>query len=111
MRERSKIGKRNVIGPDYIGKISFEFDKKELEKIANSGKLVAFVEKATDLFRQNLKAELVSSVSSGSTSLVYLDDDEYGTGGPIGPFPHIFAELETITNRIKEIEVFGKLNR
>jgi hypothetical protein len=93
-----------------LGKISFDFDKKQLEEIASAGNLGVFVEKATELFRQNLKAELVNSVSSGSTSLVRFDDDEYGTG-PKGPFPHIFAELETITNKIKEIEVFVKYNR
>lgn len=106
MQERKKIGKRNE-----IGKISFEFNKKELEEIANSGKLGVFVEKATELFRQNLKAELVNNVSSGSTFLARFADDEFGTIGPRGPFPHIFAELETITNKIKEIEVFSKLNR
>jgi hypothetical protein len=93
-----------------IGKISFEFDEKELKLISNSGRLGIFVEKATELFRRNLKAELVNSVASGSTSLVRFDDDEYGTG-PIGPFPHIFAELEALTGKIKEIEVLFKHNR
>lgn len=93
-----------------IGKISFEFDEKELEEIATAGKLGAFVEKATDLFRQNLKAELVSNVSSGSTSLVRIDGDDYGSGGPIGPFPPIFAELESIASRVKKMEVLIKHN-
>lgn len=88
-----------------IGKISFEIDKKELEKIASSGKLANFVETATEHFRQNLKAELVNGVSSGATSLVYFDDWEFGSGGPIGPFPHIFAELKTITDRMQKMEV------
>lgn len=86
-----------------IGKISFNIDEKELDQIVSTGKLGTFVEKATELFRQNLKAELVNRVAAGSTSLIRFDDDEYGTG-PVGPFPHVFAELETILNRVKEIE-------
>ncbi len=87
-----------------IGKISFQFDKKQLEEIANAGKLGVLVDKATELFKRNLKAELVSSVSSGSTSLVRFEGDEFGSGGPIGPFPHVFSELESITSRIKVLE-------
>jgi hypothetical protein len=87
-----------------IGKISFNFDKKELERITQTGKLGAFVEKATELFRQSLKGELVNNAASGATSLFRFDDDEYGTG-PRGPFPHIFAELDVIAQRIKNIEI------
>lgn len=89
---------------NVIGTLRFEIDKKQLDEIANTGKLGVFVEKATDLFRRNLKAELVNSVSSGSMSLVRYDYDDFGTG-PIGPFPHVFAELEAIASRIKTIEV------
>jgi hypothetical protein len=49
-----------------LGKISFKFDKKQLEEIARAGRLGELVEKAVALFRQDLKAELVSNVSSGS---------------------------------------------
>ncbi len=94
---------------NVIGTLRFEIDKKQLEEIAGTGRLGAFVEKATDLFRQNLKAELVNSVASGSMSLVRFDDDEYGTG-PRGPFPHFFAELDAISERIKAIEVLVKHN-
>lgn len=87
-----------------IGKISFNLDEKELDHIVSTGRLGTFVERATELFRQNLKAELVNRVAAGSTSLVRFDDYEYGTG-PIGPFPHVFAELETLLNRVKEIEI------
>ncbi len=93
-----------------IGKISFDFNKKELEEIVSAGKVGAFVDKATELFRQNLKAELVNSVAAGSTALFRYDDDEYGTG-PKGPFPHVFAELESIVNRIKQIEVLFEINK
>ena len=81
-------------------------DKEEIERIAGAGNLASFVETATELFRRNLKAELVNSVASGSTSLVYMDGERYGTGPfPIGPFPHVFAELKTITDRIGKLEV------
>ncbi len=93
-----------------IGKISFDFDKKEIEEIVKAGRLGAFVEKATELFRLNLKAEMVNGISSGETSLVHLADWEYGTG-PIGPFPPIFAELDVLRNRINDIEASIKLNR
>lgn len=88
-----------------IGKISFDIDKKQLEMIAASGKLGAFVDQATALFKQNLKAELVSSVSSGSTALVKFEDGEYGTIGPIGPIPQLFMELEAVVNKMNDIEV------
>ena len=87
-----------------IGTISFQMDKEEIERIASSGDLANFVETATELFRQNLKAELVNSVASGSTSLVYMGQ-RYGTGPYPGPFPHVFAELKTITDRIGKLEV------
>jgi hypothetical protein len=87
-----------------IGKISFEFNKAEIEAIATKGDLSAFVDKATELFRLNLKAELVNGVSSGSTSLVAYDD-RYGTG-PKGPFPHIFKEIDMLkANLFEEIHV------
>ena len=95
-----------------IGKISFEMNKKELEQISNSGKLGVFVEKATELFRRDLKAELVNSISSGSISLGCVNgEDDFGYIGPIGPLPHIITELDTLTNKLKEIEVLVKLNR
>ncbi|MCP4978030.1 MAG: hypothetical protein GY931_17920 [Maribacter sp.] len=93
-----------------IGKIGFEFDKKQLGDIANAGKLGDFVEKATSLFRQNLKAELVNSASSGSTSFARYDDWEFGTVGPIPPNWPLFEELESIVSRIKNIEVLVNLN-
>lgn len=87
-----------------IGTISFQMDKEEIERIASSGDLANFVEAATELFRQNLKAELVNNEASGSTSLAYIDD-RYGTGPfPIGPLSHVFAEIKTITDRIGKIE-------
>jgi hypothetical protein len=92
-----------------IGTISFQIDKEELERIASTGNLASFVETVTEHFRQNLKAELVSSVASGTTSLVYMGDERYGTG-PKGPFPHIFAELKTITDRMEKMEVAIKRN-
>lgn len=91
-----------------IGKISFDFDKSQLEIIANTGKLGNFVENATELFKQALKAELVNRVSSGSVSLARFGDYEFGSGGPIGPFPHVFAELDALTKRISNIEVLVK---
>jgi hypothetical protein len=92
---------------NIIGTLRFEMDKKQLDEIASTGKLGVFVEKATELFRHSLKAELVNSVASGSVSLVRFEDDEYGTG-PKGPFPHVFAELEAIASRMKNIEVLIK---
>lgn len=94
-----------------IGKISFDINEKELQAMASAGRLGIFVERATELFRRNLKSELVSNVSSGSTTLVRFEDDEYGSGGPIGPLPHIFAELEMITNKVKEISGLIEINR
>lgn len=94
---------------NLIGTLRFEIDKKQLDEIATTGKLGDFVEKATELFRQNLKAELVNSVSSGSMSLLRFENDEYGTG-PRGPFPHFFAELEAISKRIQSIEVLVRRN-
>ena len=92
-----------------IGRISFELDKEELQRIADAGQLGDFVDKATELFRRNLKAELINSVAAGSTTLVRLDGDDYGTG-PIGPFPHVFAELDRISTRLAEIELLVRPN-
>jgi hypothetical protein len=38
-----------------IGKISFDFKKDEIEAIVASGDLEVFVNKATELFKYNLK--------------------------------------------------------
>jgi len=95
-----------------IGKIMFEFDEREINEIANEGNLMNFVNKATDLFRANLKAELVNSVSAGSTSLFRMDIDDFGTGGPIGPIPHVFMELEEVAKKMREIEILiGRTGR
>ncbi len=103
--------RREIQDKKAIGAISFRFDKKALEEIANSGKLAVFVDKATELFRQDLKAELVSSASSGSTALARYDDWEFGTVGPRPPIGPVFAELETIVSRLRNIEALVELNR
>jgi hypothetical protein len=104
-------GKKEIHKKNTIGDISFSFDKRALEEIANSGKLAVFVDKATELFRQDLKAELVSRASSGSTAFARYDDWEFGTVGPRPPIGPVFAELETIVSRIRDIEALVELNR
>ena len=87
-----------------IGKITLEIDKKQLESIVNSGRLENFIETATTLFNRDLKANLVeASVSSVSTGLFLIDDDEYGTG-PRPPHWWNIGKIDTIIKRIDQIE-------
>lgn len=88
-----------------IGKMSFEFDGNQIGEIVAAGKLNAFIEKATELFRQNLKAELVSNVSSGAISLAHvssIEGDIFLTG-PRGPIHYVFKELERIERKMEAL--------
>ena len=94
-----------------IGKISFEFDKEQIAEIAAAGDLSNFVNKATELFRNDLKAQLVASTASGAIALARYNGD-YGTPWPWpGPIPGVFAELEAITKRLADIEALVKQAR
>ena len=91
-------------GSGELAKITLKIDPEQLKKIAQSGRLETFIEKATELFRRDLKAELVKEATSSiDTSLFLLDDDEFGTG-PRPPWWHYIATLEALTKRIEVIE-------
>ena len=86
-----------------IAEISFEIDPKELENIANSGRLEEFTSRATELFGRTLKYELVKNrASSGKTSL-HLINGRYGTG----PWPPVWLDkldLDSIVTRVDALE-------
>lgn len=74
-----------------------------LRKIANSGHLEEFVAKATDIFRRDLKAELVSEAASSVATSLFFEDGEYGTG-PRPPHWWNIKHIEVLTTRIESLE-------
>jgi len=88
-----------------IGKITLEIDPAQLQRIVRHGLLEAFIEKATALFNRDLKAGLVAeSVSAVGTSLLLLDDDEFGTG-PRPPHWWNIGKIDAIIQRLDAIEL------
>ena len=87
-----------------IGKITFKIDPENLKQIVHSGRLEDFVAKATEIFRRDLKAELVKeTVSSVETSLFFFDGDEFLTG-PRPPWWHNIAQIDQLATRIQALE-------
>jgi hypothetical protein len=80
-----------------IGTITLKIDQQQLRKIATSGRLEKFIEKATELFKRDLKAELVKESVSSSETALFLYDDEFGTG-PRPPHWHNIARIELLTS-------------
>jgi hypothetical protein len=88
-----------------IGKITLEIDPAQLKRIVRHGLLETFIETATALFNRDLKAGLVAeSVSSVGTSLLLLDDDEFGTG-PRPPHWWNIGKIDAIIQRLDTIEL------
>lgn len=85
-----------------IGSVTLDVDKDQIAEIAAAGRLEAFIERATELFRRDLKAELVAG-SAVRTELFAIDDD-FGTG-PRPPFWHRIRSLELLEERVRELEI------
>ncbi|MCF6149435.1 MAG: hypothetical protein E3K37_12345 [Candidatus Kuenenia sp.] len=88
---------------DEIGTITLKINPEQLRKIANSGRLEEFVVKATEIFRRDLKTELVTEVASSVSTSLFFEDDEYGTG-PRPPHWWNIKHIETLTTRIQVLE-------
>ena len=87
-----------------IATISFEIDPKELENIADSGRLEEFTTRATELFSRYLKFELVKNrASSGATSF-FLINGRYGNDGPWPPGWLDKLDFESLVTRMDALE-------
>ena len=88
-----------------LAKITLKIDAEELNNITLSGRLEEFVTKATDIFRRDLKAELVKEAATSVETSLYLIDREYGTWPP-RPLPwHNIAKLESLETRLEALEL------
>jgi hypothetical protein len=86
-----------------IAKITLEINPEQLEKITDSGRLEEFVVKATEIFKRDLKAELVQeAVSSVETALMMVDND-FGVGPRPLPW-HNIARIERLATRVEKLE-------
>lgn len=86
-----------------IGTITLKINPEQLRKIANSGRLEEFVVKATEIFRRDLKAELVTETASSVATALFFEDDEFGTG-PRPPHWWNIKLIEALTTRIEVLE-------
>ncbi len=87
-----------------IAKISFDIDTKELEKIADSGRLEEFTTRVTELFNRYLKFELVKNKASSGTTSFYRIHGDFGNDGPWPPQWLDNAEVESVITRIDALE-------
>lgn len=86
-----------------IGTITLKIDPQQLRKIANSGRLEEFVVKATEIFRRDLKAELVTETASSVATALFLEGDDFLTGPRPRPWWNI-KDIEVLTTRIEALE-------
>ncbi len=86
-----------------IGTITLKINPEQLKKIANSGRLEEFVVKATEIFRRDLKAELVTETASSVATALFFEGDDFWTGPRPGPWWNI-KYIEALTTRIEALE-------
>jgi hypothetical protein len=97
-------------GSKELAKISLEISPDQLKRIINLGKMEEFVNQAVEIFKLDLKTELVKeSVSSVKTALFLEDDDEYGTG-PRPPHWWNLKKMEALEARISLLEQVNTIN-
>jgi hypothetical protein len=77
---------------NQIAKIVLEIDPEQLREITGSGRLEKFVDAATEIFRKDLKAELVTQAAVVQTNLVMMYG-RYGTG----PRPPWWYDMGRVT--------------
>jgi hypothetical protein len=93
-----------------IAKITFDISPDDIKKVVSSGKLEEFVSKAVETFRVSLKAELVRNTASIKSSLILIDDDEFGTG-PFPPHWWDVLRVDQLESRLVQLELALKIGR
>ena len=90
-----------------IATISFNIEEEELNKIADSGRLVEFVETVTKRFEKELKASLVTGIAKWAAAFFNGDENEFWSPhpkGPKGPVFHMSNELDTMAQKVIKLE-------